>query len=63
MMDHRTWYEFVLFTYRTRFEEVLEVVDSIALEQWMKLRVLFKKRHADVAGCRDLKIFASRYCY
>ena len=30
MMEHRSWYEFVIFTYRTRFEEVLEVVDSIA---------------------------------
>jgi CRP/FNR family transcriptional regulator len=30
MMEHRTWYEFVLLTYRTRFEEVLEVVDNIA---------------------------------
>jgi CRP/FNR family transcriptional regulator len=30
MMQHRSWYEFVIDTYRSRFEEVLEVVDSIA---------------------------------
>jgi CRP/FNR family transcriptional regulator len=30
MMQHRSWYEFVIDTYRSRFEEVLEVIDSIA---------------------------------
>lgn len=30
MMEHRSWYEFVIETYRTRFEEVLTVLDSIA---------------------------------
>ena len=30
MMQHRSWYEFVIETYRSRFEEVLTVVDSIA---------------------------------
>ena len=30
MMHYHSWYEFVIFTYRTRFEEVLEVIDSIA---------------------------------
>jgi CRP/FNR family transcriptional regulator len=31
-MDDGTphWYEFVIFTYRIRFEELLEVVDNIA---------------------------------
>lgn len=30
MFQHRSWYEFVIETYRSRFEEVLEVIDSIA---------------------------------
>jgi CRP/FNR family transcriptional regulator len=30
MTEHRSWYEFVIFTYRIRFEELLEVVDNIA---------------------------------
>lgn len=29
MMQHRSWYEFVIGTYRSRFEEVLDVIDSI----------------------------------
>ena len=28
MMQHRTWYEFVIETYRSRFEEVLEVISK-----------------------------------
>lgn len=32
MGKHRSWYYFVLDTYRTRFEEMLEVVDSIAFK-------------------------------
>jgi CRP/FNR family transcriptional regulator len=28
MTEHRSWYEFVIFTYRIRFEELLEVVDN-----------------------------------
>jgi CRP/FNR family transcriptional regulator len=55
MMDHRTWYEFVLFTYRTRFEEVLEVVDSIAFRAMDERLEFYLKRHADACGCRDLK--------
>lgn len=30
MSQHKTWYEFVVETYRIRFEEVLQVIDQIA---------------------------------
>lgn len=32
MKDHKSWYYFVLETYRNRFEELLQVVDSIAFK-------------------------------
>lgn len=32
MLEHRSWYEFVLGTYRTRFDDILEVVDNIAFK-------------------------------
>lgn len=32
MKNHRSWYYFVLETYRSRFEEILQVVDSIAFK-------------------------------
>ena len=56
MMEHRSWYEFVIFTYRTRFEEVLEVVDSIAFRAMDERLEFYLKRHADACGCKDLKI-------
>lgn len=32
MKNHRSWYYFVLDTYRTRFEELLNVIDNIAFK-------------------------------
>jgi CRP/FNR family transcriptional regulator len=52
MMEHRTWYEFVLLTYRTRFEEVLEVVDNIAFRAMDERLEFYLKRHADACGCK-----------
>lgn len=56
MMQHRSWYEFVIDTYRTRFEEVLEVVDSIAFQAMDKRLVFYIKKHIDSCGCLDLKL-------
>lgn len=56
MMKHRSWYEFVIYTYRTRFEEVLEVVDSIAFRAMDERLEFYLKRHADACGCKDLKL-------
>jgi CRP/FNR family transcriptional regulator len=56
MMQHRSWYEFVIDTYRSRFEEVLEVVDSIAFRAMDERLEFYLKRHQDACGCRDLKL-------
>jgi CRP/FNR family transcriptional regulator len=56
MMEHRTWYEFVIFTYRIRFEELLEVVDSIAFRAMDERLEFYLKRHSDACGCKDLKL-------
>ncbi|KIA85680.1 Crp/Fnr family transcriptional regulator [Flavobacterium sp. AED] len=56
MMQHRSWYEFVIDTYRSRFEEVLEVVDSIAFRAMDERLEFYLKRHADACGCKDLKL-------
>jgi CRP/FNR family transcriptional regulator len=56
MMKHRSWYEFVLFTYRTRFEEVLEVIDNIAFRAMDERLEFYLKRHADACDCEDLKL-------
>jgi CRP/FNR family transcriptional regulator len=56
MMKHKSWYEFVIGTYRTRFEEVLEVIDSIAFRAMDERLEFYLKRHADACGCEDLKL-------
>ncbi len=56
MMQHRSWYEFVIDTYRSRFEEVLEVVDSIAFRGMDERLEFYLKRHKDACGCVDLKL-------
>jgi CRP/FNR family transcriptional regulator len=56
MMKHRSWYEFVIATYRSRFEEVLEVIDSIAFRAMDERLEFYLKRHADACGCVDLKL-------
>ena len=56
MMQHRSWYEFVIDTYRSRFEEVLEVIDSIAFRSMDERLEFYLKRHATVCGCNELKL-------
>jgi CRP/FNR family transcriptional regulator len=56
MMQHRSWYEFVIDTYRSRFEEVLEVIDSIAFRAMDERLEFYLKRHADACGCNELKL-------
>jgi CRP/FNR family transcriptional regulator len=56
MMQHRSWYEFVIGTYRNRFEEVLEVVNSIAFRAMDERLEFYLKRHREACGCVDLKL-------
>ncbi len=56
MMQHRSWYEFVIDTYRRRFEEVLEVVNSIAFKAMDERLEFYLKRHQIACGCNDLKL-------
>jgi CRP/FNR family transcriptional regulator len=56
MIKYRSWYEFVIFTYRTRFEEVLEVIDNIAFRAMDERLEFYLKRHSDACGCEDLKL-------
>ena len=56
MMQHRSWYEFVIDTYRSRFEEVLEVVDSIAFRAMDERLEFYLRRHQEACGCSDLKL-------
>ncbi len=56
MMQHRTWYEFVIETYRSRFEEVLDVVDNIAFKAMDERLVFYLKRHQEVSNTKVLNL-------
>ncbi|MFN8274736.1 MAG: Crp/Fnr family transcriptional regulator [Flavobacteriaceae bacterium] len=56
MMKHRSWYEFVIETYRSRFEEVLEVIDSIAFRAMDERLEFYLNRHREACGCNELKL-------
>lgn len=56
MMEHRSWYEFVVATYRNRFEEVLEVLDSVAFRAMDERLEFYLKRQVASCGCKDLKL-------
>ena len=56
MAKYKNWYEFVISTYRNRFEEILEVVDNIAFRA-MDERLLFHlNRILETTGSADLKL-------
>jgi CRP/FNR family transcriptional regulator len=44
------------FTYRIRFEELLEVVDNIAFRAMDERLEFYLKRNADASGSKDLKL-------
>lgn len=44
MKDHRQWYYFVLETYRSRFEELLEVIDQVVFHSMDQKLEFYLKR-------------------
>lgn len=56
MMEHRSWYEFVIDTYRNRFEEVLLVIDNIAFRAMDERLEFYLKRQRESCGCNDIQI-------
>jgi CRP/FNR family transcriptional regulator len=46
MKNHPTWYHFVIETYRTRFEELLSVVDQIAFKNMDERLIWYLRRQA-----------------
>jgi len=44
MLHHRSWYQFVLHSYRQRFEEVLEALDQVAFKSMDERLVFYLKK-------------------
>lgn len=50
MKDHRLWYYFVLETYRSRFSELLEVIDQVAFHSMDEKLEFYLKRQFESLG-------------
>lgn len=56
MKDYKTWYYFVLETYRMRFEELLTVLDGIAFKALDERLLFYLKNQYKKSETRDLQI-------
>lgn len=56
MKQYRTWYYFVLETYRSRFEELLVVIDHIAFKGMDERLFFYLQNQYKKLASRDLKI-------
>lgn len=56
MRQNKSWYYFVLETYRNRFEELLEVVDNIAFKSMDERLEFYLKKQVAELGSRQLRV-------
>lgn len=56
MKDYKSWYYFVLETYRARFEELLEVIDSIAFKSMDERLEFYLKNQTQKLQTRQLNL-------
>ncbi len=56
MKDHKSWYYFVMETYRSRFEELLEVIDEVAFHSMDEKLESYLKRQFKVLGDSKISI-------
>lgn len=56
MNKYKSWYQFVIQTYRSRFDELLSVVDNIAFRNMDERLEFYLKRHADKTGKKNIEL-------
>lgn len=56
MNKYKSWYQFVIQTYRGRFDELLSVVDNIAFRNMDERLVFYLKRHAGISGKKNIEL-------
>jgi CRP/FNR family transcriptional regulator, anaerobic regulatory protein len=56
MRQYRTWYHFVVGTYRRRYEELLETIDHIAFQNMDERLEFYLKRHRNALNTNILEI-------
>ncbi|MFN0176880.1 MAG: Crp/Fnr family transcriptional regulator [Saprospiraceae bacterium] len=56
MRQYRTWYHFVVGTYRRRYEELLETIDHIAFQNMDERLEFYLRRHRKALNTKVLEI-------
>jgi CRP/FNR family transcriptional regulator, anaerobic regulatory protein len=56
MSKYKSWYQFVIQTYRDRFDELLTVIDNIAFRNMDERLEFYLKRHADETGKKMIEL-------
>jgi CRP/FNR family transcriptional regulator len=56
MGKYKSWYQFVIQTYRSRFDELLIVIDNIAFRNMDERLEFYLKRHADETGKTTIEL-------
>ncbi len=56
MVNYKSWYHFVIKTYRSRFDELLSVVDNIAFRNMDERLEFYLKRYVDKSGKKNIEL-------
>jgi len=56
MSRYKSWYQFVVKTYRTRFDELLQTLDSVAFRHLDERIEFYLKRHRDKLGTNTIPV-------
>jgi CRP/FNR family transcriptional regulator len=56
MSQYKSWYYFVLETYRNRFDELLTLVDNVAFRNMDERLVFFLKRHQTIIKSNNIEL-------
>ena len=56
MHVYKSWYYFVLSTYRSRFEELLSTIDQVAFRNLDERIIFYLRRHQQVSGSNIVSI-------
>lgn len=56
MNQYKSWYQFVILTYRSRFDELITVIDNIAFHNMDERLEFYLKRHVTNSGKNNIEL-------
>jgi CRP/FNR family transcriptional regulator len=54
MKDYKSWYQFILSTYRARFEELLNTLDAVAFKNMDERLVMYLRKHSEISNNQNI---------